>query len=279
MKHLETTYSSHDGIQLYLQAWMPEQPKAAILLVHGLGEHSGRYAHFADKLVAQDISVFTFDGRGHGKSCTSEPTVYISDYRDYLKDIDALLGKVRAYSPGLPVFIFGHSMGGGLVVSHALSFRPKVNGIILTGALIKPAENTSKILIAASSLISRFAPKLKVLKLDSKLISHDQAEVQKYDEDPLVYHSGIPARTAYQLLRMMKQTEDQMAAFDYPVLILHGTDDLLTNPKGSEFLYEKSTSEDKTLKIYPGLYHELLNEFDKEKIMGEILEWVKSRMR
>jgi alpha-beta hydrolase superfamily lysophospholipase len=268
MKHLETTYSSHDGIQLYLQAWMPEQPKAAILLVHGLGEHSGRYVHFAEKLVAQDISVFTFDGRGHGRSCSSEPTAYFSDYKDYLKDIDALLGKVKAFSPGLPVFVFGHSMGGGLVVSHALNFRPEINGIILSGPSLTPGVDISKALIAISSVISFIAPKLKVLKLNSKLISHDPEEVKKYDEDPLVYHLAIPARTGYEVLKMMKEMKAKFEEFDFPVLILHGSDDLLTNPEGSELLYKRAVSRDKTFKKYPGLYHEILNEYEKEKYHG-----------
>ncbi len=278
MKHLETGYTSPDGIELYLQAWMPEQPKAAILLVHGLAEHSGRYAHFAEKLVENQISVFTFDGRGHGKSSRPLPTAYFENYKDYLRDIDALVEKVKKYSPGIPAFIFGHSMGGGMVVSYALHYRPEVSGFILSGALLKPAENTSKILIAASAFISKYAPKLKVLKLVSNLISHDQDEVRKYNEDPLVYHEAVPAGTGYQLLEMMKEIEGKVEDFNFPVLIMHGADDLLTNPKGSKILQEKAASTDKTLKIYPGLYHELLNEVEKEKIMEEIVNWINLRV-
>lgn len=278
MKHLETEYTTHDGIKLYLQAWLPEDPKAAVLIVHGLGEHSGRYEHFAKKLVAHQISVFTFDGRGHGKSSSPSPTAYFNNYEDYLKDIDALFGKVKGYAGNVPAFIFGHSMGGGLVTSYVVNYQPDAKGIILSAAALMPAENVSKILIAASSWISKFSPKLKVLKLDSKMVSRDLEEVRKYDEDQLVYHQAIPARTAYEILRMMGEVEEKMPTITLPILILHGTDDKLVNPKGSELLFSKISSQDKMLTKYPGLYHELLNEFEKEQVMDEILIWIEKRL-
>ncbi|ERM84144.1 hypothetical protein P872_15280 [Rhodonellum psychrophilum GCM71 = DSM 17998] len=278
MKHLETEYTTHDGIKLYLQAWLPEVPKAAVLIVHGLGEHSGRYMHFAEKLASHHISVFTFDGRGHGKSSLPSPTAYFENYEDYLKDIDALFGKVKGFAGSIPSFIFGHSMGGGLVTSYVVNYQPDARGIVLSAAALMPAENVSKILIAASAWISKLAPKLKVLKLDSKMVSRDQEEVRKYDEDPLVYHQAVAARTAYEILRMMGQVEEKMPSFTLPILILHGTDDKLINPKGSDLLYGKISSQDKNLIKYPGLYHELLNEFEKEQIMDEILIWIEKRL-
>ncbi|AFL84892.1 lysophospholipase [Belliella baltica DSM 15883] len=278
MKHFETAYTTHDNIELYLQAWMPEEPKAAVLLVHGLGEHSSRYLHFAERLVREGIAVFTFDGRGHGKSSLPKPSAYFSNYEDYLKDIDALFGKVKSYYKGLPAFIFGHSMGGGLVSKYVIDYQPDAAGVILSAAALKPADNISKILIAISSLISKLAPKLKVLKLDSKLISHDLEEVRKYDEDPLVYSDAIPARTGYELLRMMREIGEKSNQFKAPVLILHGSDDQLTNPLGSDMLYKNARVEDKTLLKYPNLYHELLNEIEKESIMNDIVNWVKERI-
>lgn len=278
MNHLETSYTSHDGLKLYLQAWMPEKPRAAILIVHGLGEHSSRYAHLAKKLVDKDIAVFTFDGRGHGKSCLPKPDAYFSNFEDYLKDIDALFRKVKAYVPNTPAFIFGHSMGGGLVASYVIKYQPEAKGIVLSAAALKPADDVSKLLIAVSSLVSKIAPKLKVLKLDSSKVSHDPEEVRKYDEDPLNYHEAIPARTGYELLRMMKEIEDKSSQFKLPVLLLHGTGDKLTNPKGSEEFYSKISSKDKSFNMYPGLFHELINEFEKEEIMADILKWIEERI-
>lgn len=278
MKHFETAYTTHDNKELYLQAWMPEVPKAALLLVHGLGEHSSRYQYFAERLVRDGIAVFTFDGRGHGKSSLPKPTAYFENYEDYLKDIDVLFDKVKSYCKGLPAFIFGHSMGGGLVTKYVLDYDSSANGVILSAAALKPADNISKTLIAISSFVSKLAPKLKVLKLDSKLISHDPEEVKKYDEDPLVYSEAIPARTGYEVLRLMRETEEKFNQFSLPVLILHGMDDQLTNPLGSEMLFRKANVEDKTFLKYPGLYHELLNELEKEKVIEDILNWINERV-
>ncbi|SIS71133.1 alpha/beta hydrolase [Belliella pelovolcani] len=278
MNYLETNYSTHDGLKLYLQAWIPEQPKASLLLVHGLGEHSSRYVHFADRLIKEGIAVFTFDGRGHGKSSQPRPTAYFANHEDYLKDIDALFGKVKSYLKDIPIFIFGHSMGGGLVAKYVISYQPDARGVILSAAALKPADNISKSLIAISSLVSKVAPKLKVLKLDSSIISHDPEEVKKYNEDPLVYSKAIPARTGFELLRMMREIEDAAEAFKLPVFMLHGTDDQLTNPMGTEMLFRRAETSDKTYNRYPGLYHELLNEFEKEQIMDDIIQWIKDRI-
>lgn len=278
MKHFETKYTTHDQLELYLQAWMPEEAKASLLLVHGLGEHSSRYGHFAQKLVDQGIAVFTFDGRGHGKSSLPKPSAYFDNYEEYLKDIDALFGKVKAYFPGIPSFIFGHSMGGGLVAAYTLEYNPEANGIILSAAALKPADDVSQILIAVSSIVSKVAPKLKVLQLDSTKISHDAEEIRKYDEDPLVYHEAVPARTGYELLRMMRKIESSSKSFKHPVLMLHGSEDGLTNPKGTAQFFDQISSLDKTFQKYPGLYHELLNEFEKEKVMNDILNWLRERI-
>jgi acylglycerol lipase len=278
MNHFETKYTTHDNLVLYLQAWMPEQAKASMLLVHGLGEHSSRYAHFAAKLVAEGIAVFTFDGRGHGKSSSPNPTAFFANYQDYLKDIDALFQKVKTYIPGIPSFLFGHSMGGGLTAAYALEYQPETQGIILSAPALQPADDVSQLLIAVSSLVSKLAPKLKVLKLDSNKISRDHEEVRKYDADPLVYHDPVPARTGYELLRMMDAIKEKINTFNYPLLLLHGSDDQLTNPKGSEFFFRNVASEDKTFHRYPGLYHELINEYEKETVMADVLDWVRERV-
>jgi alpha-beta hydrolase superfamily lysophospholipase len=278
MNHLETNYTTHDGIKLYLQAWMPEKAKAAVLIVHGLGEHSSRYAHLAKKLTDSEIAVFTFDGRGHGKSSLSKPTAYFSKFEDYLKDIDALFGKVKNYFPDIPAFIFGHSMGGGLVAAYVLKYQPNAKGIILSAAALKPADDVSKFLISVSSLVSALAPKLKVLKLDSSKISRDPMEVKKYVEDPLVYQDPIPARTGYELVRMMKEINEKADHFKHPVLLMHGTADMLTNPKGTEEFFRKISSTDKTFHRYPGLFHELINEIEKEEVMGDVVGWIVERV-
>ncbi|MEB2785070.1 alpha/beta hydrolase [Algoriphagus persicinus] len=278
MKHLETSYKTHDALELYLQAWMVDSPKASLLLVHGLGEHSSRYFHLVEKLNDIGISVFTFDGRGHGKSAMDGPTAYFESYEDYLKDIDSLFGKVKSYVPNVPAFIYGHSMGGGLVAAYALKYKPETAGVILSSPAIKEAEGTSKILIILSRVISKYFPKLKALQLDAKKISRIPQEIDKYLNDPLVYTGAVPARTGYELLRVMKYIQDNASKFVLPVLLIHGSADGLTNPKGSEMLFEKASSSDKTLRIFPGGYHELINDLDREEVMKLIVSWISDRI-
>lgn len=278
MKHLETAYKTHDGKELYLQAWMADVPKAAMLLVHGLGEHSSRYLHLVEKLNEAGVSVFTFDGRGHGKSAKDKPDAFFESADDYLKDIDALFGKVKSYSPGLPAFIYGHSMGGGLVAAYVLKYKPEAAGVVLSSPAIKEAEGTSKILIALSSMISKYFPKLKALKLDANKVSRIPEEVQKYLQDPLVYTEAIPARTGYELLQLMNYIQGNASEFNLPLLLIHGSNDGLTNPKGSELLFENAKSADKTLKIFPGGYHELINDLDRDEVMNLIVSWIEIRL-
>lgn len=278
MNHFESSYTTHDGKKLYLQAWMPENPKASLLLVHGLGEHSGRYAAFASKLAKAGIAVFTFDGRGHGKSAESGVNTYFESAEDYLKDIEVLFGKGKNYIPGKPAFILGHSMGGGMVAALVLKTNLDVDGVILSSPAIQEADGTPKLLIAVGNLISKLAPKLKVLKLDIEGISRIPEEVKKYREDPLVYQENVPARTGAEVLGLMKYVQENASQFNRPLLVIHGDADRLTNPKGSKLLFEKASSQDKTLKIFPGGYHELLNDLDREAAADLILNWILGRI-
>ncbi|KEO72065.1 alpha/beta hydrolase [Anditalea andensis] len=277
MNHLESSYQTHDGLSLYLQAWVPKHPKATVFLVHGLGEHSSRYDFLVERFTENNIAVFTFDGRGHGKSSIPKPDAYIDKYEEYLKDIDSLYNKATAYFPNLPIFIYGHSMGGALVARYVLTYKPTPTGIILSAAALRPAEGTSKLLIALSSLVSKCAPKLKTIKLDPSYISLDDEVVEEYINDPLVYNKAVPARTAHELLRMMKDIEIKAHKFTLPVLILHGSDDKLTNPKGSEAFFEAISSPDKTLISYPGLYHELHHEPKKNEVVSDLISWMEQR--
>ncbi|MDN3203272.1 alpha/beta hydrolase [Algoriphagus sediminis] len=278
MNHLETSYTTQDGLKLYLQAWLPEEPKASLLLVHGLGEHSGRYDHLVKTLNQLGVAVFTFDGRGHGKSAEGKPDAFFASYEDYLKDINSLFEKVKSYVPNVPSFIYGHSMGGGLVAAFVLKYKPEASGVILSSAAIKEAEGTSPLLIASAKWISKIFPRLKVLALDANSISRIPEEVSKYLDDPLVYTKSIPARTGYELLRMTRFIQDSADEFSLPVLIIHGTDDKLTNPEGSKLLHAKAKSSDKVLQLFEGGYHELLNDLDSKKALDLIHDWVKTRI-
>lgn len=279
MPHYETFHETHDGEKLYLQAWEPETGrKAAILIIHGLGEHSGRYAHLATKMNENGYAVYTFDGRGHGKSSLPKPTAYIKNMEDYLKDVDALFHKMKTYVGDLPCFLYGHSMGGGIVTHYALAYRPDVAGILLSGAALLPGEDISPLLIKLSSFLSRVTPKLPTLKIDSTHLSHDPEVMVKYNADPLIYSKGIPARTGAELLKMTRFIGLHVHEFNLPVLIMHGTEDYLTNLEGSKMLYQKANSKDKTLQLYEGFYHEIINEVEKEQVMADMIDWMDERV-
>jgi alpha-beta hydrolase superfamily lysophospholipase len=278
MNHLETSYLTHDGLKLFLQAWLPDSPKASLLLVHGLGEHSGRSDGLVNRLVEEGIAVFTFDGRGHGKSVMGKPDAFFESYEDYLKDVDELFGKVQSYFPDLPVFLYGHSMGGGMVAAFAIRNKPKVRGLIISSPAIKEAEGTSKLLIAISGFLSRWMPRLKVLKLDPQKISRIKEEVQAYVSDPLNYTDPIMARPAYEVYQMMQEIQADAHKLDLPVLIFHGTEDGLTNPKGSELLAEKASSQDKTLVLFPGGYHELIHDLESREVIDLVSTWIQDRI-
>lgn len=280
MPHNESFYQTHDDQELYLQSWTPEkEPKAAVLIIHGLAEHSGRYAHLAEKLNESGYAAYTFDGRGHGKSSTPKPTAYFANMDDYLKDVDGIFKKMKASVGNIPCFLFGHSMGGGIAVHYALQYRPTVKGILLSGAALAPGDDISPLLISASKVLSLLTPKLKVMQLDETKLSRDPEVIARHRADPLIYREKIPARTGAELLRTLNYIQPSMQDFDYPVLIMHGTADVLTNVAGSKLLYERAGSTDKTLKLYEGFYHEIINELGKEQVMSDMIEWLDARIR
>ena len=278
MKHLESSYTAHDGKKLFLQAWMPEQPKASLLLVHGLGEHSGRYSSLVERLIQIDVAVFTFDGRGHGKSVEGKPDAFFESAEDYLKDIDVLFGKAKSYLRDLPAFLYGHSMGGGLLAAYVLKYNVEASGVILSSPAIVEDPGTSALLKAVAGFVSKYFPRLKALKLDPKMISRIPAEVQAYLSDPLVYTQPIPSRTGQELFLQMKYVQANAEKFQLPLLILHGSGDRLTNPAGSELLFKRSISEDKTLEIFEGGYHELIRDLESERYLEVIVDWLGERI-
>ncbi|MEM8860560.1 MAG: lysophospholipase [Chloroflexota bacterium] len=278
MAHLETTHTTHDGEDLYLQAWVPEDFKAAVLIVHGLAEHSGRYAHLAEFLNDQGYAVYTFDGRGHGKSANGAPDAFYANIDDYTKDVDALYGKMKEHAAGKPCFIFGHSMGGCVVAYYEITHQPDTSGILLSGPAVIVGDDISPFLIRVSRFLSHVAPKMSTTTLDGNSISRDPIEVEKYNNDPLNFRGGIKARVGAEMLRAIEVITTRKSDFKNPVLIMHGTEDRLTAPQGSQELFDGAASADKSLKLYEGLYHELVNEPEKQLVMNDMLEWMEARM-
>jgi alpha-beta hydrolase superfamily lysophospholipase len=290
MRTEESTVTS-DGQALFARRWLPDsQPKAVVLIVHGYAEHSGRYDHVGAALVERGYAVEAFDLRGHGKSPGRR--AFIRSFDEYLADLDALLADVERRHPGTPVFLLGHSMGGSIVAlavirqSHvaaasqdvvAEAFQPRldgVTGVILSGPGIRARRSAPRIVVALFRLIGRFLPRLRLGKLAAGDVSRDPDVVACYDSDPLVYRGGMPAGTLVAMIDAGRETNDHLESFALPLLIVHGAEDALTDPEGSRLLVERASTIDKQLKIYPGLYHEVLNEPEREQVLDDILSWL-----
>ncbi|NQV15533.1 alpha/beta hydrolase [bacterium] len=268
----ETTFTTPDHFTIFEQTWTTENAKGVVLITHGVAEHSGRYSHVAQSLSDAGYTVIAFDLRGHGKS--SGKRNYIKSFQEHLNDLGEVLSRARNNHPGLPIFLFGHSMGGGIVTLFTIERKPNIKGVILSGPAVKVSDEISPMLQKISGLISAILPKLPVVKLKSADISRDPKVVEDYDSDPLNYRGSILARTGAEMLNSTKKISSQAASITLPILIMHGTSDKLADVSGSEMLFDKVSSDDKTLKLYDGLYHEILNEPEREHIKRDMIQWL-----
>lgn len=275
--HEQTVFEGTGGLRLFAQSWRPtrEEPRAVLIVVHGLRDHSSRYAELAEHLVGQGFAVHAFDLRGHAHS--EGVRVHIDSFEEYLSDLGLFLAHVRQREGTRPVFLFGHSMGGAIVTLFTLEKKPDVQGLVLSAPALKPGADVSKALITTTRVLGGLLPNLGVLELDPKKFSRDPAVVQENESDPLVFQEGGPARTASELLSALGVLSERMKEVTTPVLVLHGTADTLTDPEGSKALAAQARSTDKTLKLYDGLAHDLLHEPEKAQVLTDVVQWLRMR--
>ena len=272
------TFPALDGVSLYERWWRPNlEPKAGIVLVHGLAEHSGRYVPTARYLTEHGYAVDAFDLRGHGKS--GGLRLFMNNFEEYLTDLDLFLDRVRARLPGRPLFLMGHSMGAVIVTFYALDRDPRVRGVVLSAPAVKLNDEMSPPLQKMAAAIARILPKLKTVKINQNFISRDPAVVEAYDSDPLIYRKRVLIRTGSELVRAGRYVRERMDAFTLPILVLQGTGDRITEPDGSRQLFENAASVDRELKLYDGFYHEILNEPEKDQVWQDIVGWLNLHIR
>ena len=261
-----------------VQSWHPEgDARAVIVILHGIAEHCGRYASFAESLTKLGFAVESFDFHGHGKS--EGPRAYTRSFEDWLMDVDLLLDRVRGRYEKIPVFIFGHSQGGSIALLYAISRQPRIRGLLLSAPTVVVDTLVPAFLQKLSVLAAVLLPKLPVLKLDSTALSRDPEVVRDYEQDPLVFRGRLRMRTGAEIFRATGLIRRHMEKIELPMLILHGSDDRIVDSEGSRLLFESVASRDKTYKLYPGFYHELLNEKEKDVVIRDILEWLGQRCR
>ncbi|MDY0094109.1 MAG: alpha/beta hydrolase [Candidatus Vecturithrix sp.] len=257
-----------EAVSLYTVKNPVEQPKAAVLIVHGLAEHLGRYAYVVEKLNSFGYSVYRFDNRGHGKSGGEKG--FLENFHDFLDDADKAVEWAKKDHPDLPLFMLGHSMGGYIAAGYGVKYPGKLRGQIFSG----PAVIVLPLFESLRTIDFDQLPRETMPNSLAALICRDQQVVQRYSDDPLVLKSTTYKLLGEVFIRGAEWLVERMATYTDPCLILHGGGDQIVTPEAAKYLHEHISSKDKTLKIYPDLYHEILNEFEKDVVLQDIRQWI-----
>lgn len=271
----EETIASTKGIRIFVRSWAPDfAPRAVVVICHGVNSHGGQYAWVAEQFAAAGLAVFALDLRGRGKS--EGERFLVEDIADYVSDLSATIALAQSRHPGAPVFLLGHSAGGVVSATYVLAHQSQLAGFVCESfAFQVPAPGFA---LAAIKGISHLAPRLPVLTLKNEDFSREPAAVEALNHDPLIAHESQPAITVAALVRADERLHDAFPSITLPLLIMHGTDDKATVCRGSQFFYDTAGSTDKTLKLYDGHYHDLLNDVGKEQAMADILGWINERL-
>jgi alpha-beta hydrolase superfamily lysophospholipase len=261
---------------IFYRHWALKSPRAVVLLVHGLGEHGGRYQHVADSLAARGIASLAADHPGHGRSPGRR--CHIGRFSDFFAPLDALRGLVDSEYPGLPCFLVGHSMGGLIGAAYLLRCQQRFSGAAFSGAAFAVPEPPGALALLINRLIATVWPTLGVLQLDASEVSRDADVVRRYREDPLVHSGKISARLVVELFAAMGDVEARRGELTLPVLVMHGEGDVMTPAAGSRAFCEGVGSVDNTLRLYPELYHEIFNEPERDQVLGDLGDWLDARI-
>jgi alpha-beta hydrolase superfamily lysophospholipase len=272
----ETTLESRDGTEIFARFWPAQaEPRAAVLIVHGFKAHSGLYEWAGTELAGRGFATYALDLRGHGRSAGER--LWTPRFGDYVHDVHALATFARERSPGLPMFILGHSTGGVISCAYALEHQKNLAGFIcesLAHQVFAP-----DFALQVLKRLSQIAPHAHVLKLPDEAFSRDPAFVERLRTDPLIDRGGYPTHTVAELIR----ADDCLNGGDFgritlPVFIIHGTADRVAKPHGSRHFREMCGSTDKTLKLYEHCFHDLLNDVRKERVLADIASWMSARV-
>jgi alpha-beta hydrolase superfamily lysophospholipase len=259
------------GVRIFLRSWQPPgEPRGVVVLVHGFKSHGGQYTWVAEQLAQTGLAVYAPDLRGRGRS--EGQRFFIEQFDDYVSDVAMTVELARERQPDLPLFLLGHSAGGVVSCAYTLEHQDDLAGLICESfAYAVPAPDFALKLIKA---ISRVVPHAPVFKLKNKDFTRDPGALATLDADPLIANEIEPAQTVAELARADEHLEREFPRITLPLLILHGTGDRATEPNGSRYFLEQARSSDKTLRLYEGHYHDLLNDVGKESVLADIRGWI-----
>ncbi len=273
MNHIEGKFIGVRNLQVFYQAWLPEgEAKAVLPIIHGLGEHSGRYMNVVNHFVPLGYVVYGLDQIGHGKSGGARE--YVEHFDDYSDTFTAYLKMVKQWQPEKPIFLLSHSIGGLIAAYYLLDHQAEFQGAIFSAPVVKVASHVTKMTVFMAQTLSLLAPSAGVLPVDPSTISRDPDVVKAYVDDPLVFHGKTTARLSAEMLRALTRVSAETGKITLPFLAMQGGADKLVDPDGAQILYERAASKDKTLKIYEGLYHEIFNEPERGRVFTDIENWL-----
>ena len=275
MRHEELKLKATDGTELFAQCWAAAEPHALVCLVHGFGEHSGRYTHVAEAMVAAGLAVVAIDQRGFGRSPGKRG--YTPTYLQNLKDIGTLIETAKGHFPNLPTFLYGHSMGGGMVLNYTLRFKPQLAGVISTSPWLRLVTAPPSWLISLARFIGLFWPQFTIEREgEGGVLSRDPAIEEAMDADPLS-HGAMSVPLFLGANDGGAWVLSQAKNFPLPLLLMHGDADKLTAYDASAAFAQNAPTQTTTFERWPGYYHETHNDIGKEEVIETIIEWINER--
>ena len=273
----ERNFDGVGSVRIVYDVWTPDTPpRAVVVLSHGLGEYARRYDHVAQRFGEAGLVTYALDHRGHGRS--GGKRMRVRDITEYTGDFDTLVGIAKREHPALKCIVLGHSMGGGIVFAYGVERPDNYDLMVLSGPAVAAQDLVHPAMALVAKGLGALVPGLPVQELDESLISRDPAVVEAYRTDPLVYHGRVPAGVGRALLQVGETMPQRAPALTAPLLVVHGSDDGLIPVDGSRRLVDCVGSTDVELKVYPGLYHEVFNEPERNQVLDDVVSWITKRL-
>jgi len=273
MQREEHSLTGGGGVRIVYDAWTPPSVEGVVVLSHGMGEHARRYDHVVARLGELGLAVYAPDHRGHGRS--GGKRLYVRGIDEYTADLHLLVGEIATRHPGQVPFLLGHSMGAMIALAYALEHQASLRALALSATPVVPGSGIGRPAIAVAKALGRILPATPVQALDSKFISKDPAVVAAYDADPLVYHGKVPAGVGGAMLTTMALFQRRLPSLTLPTLVMQGAEDRLVDPAGSRLIADTAGSTDLTLHVYDGLHHEVFNEPERDRVLDDLIAWLK----
>jgi len=278
MRHEESSFVGADGVTIYRQAWRPDgEPAGAVVLVHGVGEHSGVYGNIVRPMVEAGFAVFAHDHRGHGRS--GGPRVHVDSWSQYRDDLGANVAIARESTGEVPLTIYGHSMGSIVVLEYLLGGSSDFDSVIISGVATEPIGVAKPYLIALAKALTRIAPRVSAdLHISNESLTRDPAVIEAYRNDPL-RHGRATVRWGTEMPDAVDRVKAGFTSIDLPALVVHGEADPLNSEQGARHLHEGLPTSEKRLCVYPGVLHEPHADLEHERLAADVVEWLVTRAR